>query len=90
MRESVVVTSYYIAQAKWVGDKLIVQISPRPMPVYEIAVSDKQSQRNVLNVFNNQGLSRDMSFIVNFTEKYVEAGEGDIIKVDNITTIYNY
>lgn len=89
MGESVV-TDYYITQAKWVGDKLIVQISPRPTPVYEIVVSDKQSQRNVLNVFNDQGLSRDMSFIVNFTEKYVEAGEGDIIKVDNITTIYNY
>lgn len=90
MRESVVAKDYYITCAKWVGDKLIVQISPRPTPVYEIAVSDKQSQRNILNVFNDQGLSRDMSFIVNFTEKYVEAGEGDIIKVDNITTIYNY
>lgn len=90
MRESIVAKDYYITQAKWVGDKLIVQISPRPIPVYEIVVSDKQSQRNVLNVFNNQGLSRDMSFIVNFTEKYVEAGEGDIIKVDNITTIQKY
>lgn len=90
MGESVVAKDYYITCAKWAGDKLIVQISPRPTPVYEIIVSDKQSQRNALKVFNDQGISRELSFIVNFTENYVEAGEGDIVKVDNITTIYNY
>ena len=88
MGESVV-TDYYITQAKWVGDKLIVQISPRPTPVYEIVVSDKQSQRNVLKVFNDQGISRELSFIVNFTDKCIKAGERDI-NVDNITTIYDY
>lgn len=65
----------------------IVQITPKPTPIYEIIVSDKQSQRNVLRVFNDQGIDTNNSFIVNFDEKYIEAGEGYIIKTDNITSV---
>lgn len=86
-RGSLVVTDYFISQAKWIGDKLIVQITPKPIPIYEITVSDKQSQRNVLRVFNDQGIDTNNSFIVNFDEKYIEAGEGYIIKTDSITSI---
>lgn len=86
-RCSLVVTDYFISQAKWIGDKLIVQITPKPTPIYEITVSDKQSQRNVLRVFNDQGIDTNNSFIVNFDEKYIEAGEGYIIKTDNITSV---
>lgn len=86
-RGSLVVTDYFISQAKWIGDKLIVQITPKPTPIYEIVVSDKQSQRNVLRVFNDQGIDTNNSFIVNFDEKYIEAGEGYIIKTDNITSV---
>lgn len=86
-RGSLVVTDYFISQAKWIGDKLIVQITPKPTPIYEIIVSDKQSQRNVLRVFNDQGIDTNNSFIVNFDEKYIEAGEGYIIKTDNITSV---
>lgn len=86
-RGSLVVTDYFISQAKWIGDKLIVQITPKPTPIYEITVSDKQSQRNVLRVFNDQGIDTNNSFIVNFDEKYIEAGEGYIIKTDNITSV---
>ena len=86
-RGSLVVTDYFISQAKWIGDKLIVQITPKPTPIYEIIVSDKQSQRNVLRVFNDQGIDTNNSFIMNFDEKYIEAGEGYIIKTDNITSV---